>query len=131
VDYSGNQSPESEMVCNDNCPVFILPNVFTPNNDGHNDVFSDFQNAEKNSFEANCPQFIREVHFSVVNRWGKLIYKYNAKHLDVLRLNWNGNDNEGHKVRPGVYYYTAKVIFDVLDPDEQVHTYNGWIQVLY
>src|SRR5690606_26373203 len=34
VDRSGNRSPASETVCNDNCPNYELPNITTPNGDG-------------------------------------------------------------------------------------------------
>ena len=34
-----NESIPSDTICFDNCPEFVLPNVFTPNNDGNNDAF--------------------------------------------------------------------------------------------
>ena len=39
VDRSGNESELTEVICNDNCPYYELPNVFTPNEDGINDEF--------------------------------------------------------------------------------------------
>ena len=39
IDRSGNESDPSNIACNDNCPNYDLPNVFTPNNDGINDFF--------------------------------------------------------------------------------------------
>ena len=43
VDVSGNVGELSEELCIDNCPYYELPNVFTPNNDDYNDVFSAFE----------------------------------------------------------------------------------------
>ena len=34
VDTFQNESGFSNIVCKDNCPIYNLPNVFTPNNDG-------------------------------------------------------------------------------------------------
>ena len=43
IDAVGNISPMSEPVCNDNCPYFELPNVFTPGSpDGWNDQLEAF-----------------------------------------------------------------------------------------
>src|SRR5690606_37666955 len=39
VDIEGNESGFSNTVCKDNCIFFLLPNIFTPNNDGINDTF--------------------------------------------------------------------------------------------
>ncbi|HPW64335.1 MAG TPA: hypothetical protein PLJ13_18715, partial [Cyclobacteriaceae bacterium] len=37
IDGLGQEGPLSDSVCNDNCPYYLLPNVFTPNDDGYND----------------------------------------------------------------------------------------------
>ncbi len=42
IDSVGNESIFSNVVCIDNCPVYNLPNVFTPNADGANDQFIPF-----------------------------------------------------------------------------------------
>ncbi len=60
VDRSGNECP-SNTVCKDNCPYYELPNVFTPNGDGSNDLFTPFP----------CPRFVQSVSFVVHNRWGR------------------------------------------------------------
>ncbi|MDE0471795.1 MAG: gliding motility-associated C-terminal domain-containing protein, partial [Ekhidna sp.] len=55
VDRSGNESQISEIICNDNCPQYLLPNVFTPNNDGFNDTFRPLEG------DGQCPRFVNSV----------------------------------------------------------------------
>ena len=42
IDRSGNESLPSNIVCNDNCPNYELPNTFTPNVDGINETYAAF-----------------------------------------------------------------------------------------
>ncbi|WP_460952495.1 gliding motility-associated C-terminal domain-containing protein, partial [Spirosoma daeguense] len=60
VSQRGLESRPSNVVCNNACPSFVLPNVFTPNGDGKNDVFTPLR----------CPRFVEQVAFVVYNRWG-------------------------------------------------------------
>ena len=67
--------------CVDNCPVYELPNTFSPNLDGVNDTFKPFPYA-----------FIASVQFDVFNRWGnKLpdgVYFYVCE-VEEIRLDNN------------------------------------------
>jgi len=75
VDRSDNESELSDPVCNDNCPYYELPNVFSPNGDNCNDLFSAFgvdlhlaENAECPESENNsdkCARFVQRVDFTV------------------------------------------------------------------
>ncbi|OQA49405.1 MAG: hypothetical protein BWY47_00757 [Bacteroidetes bacterium ADurb.Bin302] len=60
----------------------IFPNVFTPNEDGVNDIF------------------LKDYNIEVFDRWGTLIYAGND--------GWNGKHN-GVYANPGVYLYTVKI----------------------
>lgn len=69
-----------------------VPNVFTPNGDGSNDIyFIDIVNGT--SFEA-----------VIINRWGNVIYT-----IDTLNAGWDGTVN-GKEANDGVYFikYSAK-----------------------
>ncbi len=126
VDRSGNESEWSEMVCNDNCPNYELPNVFTPNEDGSNDVFRAYDRPDE-----RCPRFVENVKFTVFNRWGKEIYSYESGGEKSIFINWDGRTEDGQMVSPGVYYYTADVKFVYLDPNRGARQFKGWVQVLY
>jgi gliding motility-associated-like protein len=92
VDFTGNQSAASSSVCVENCPVYELPNAFTPNGDGQNDIFRPY-----------LARFIESVDFKVFNRWGQIVYTTTDPNL-----NWSGTNNNGKEVSDGVYYYTCE-----------------------
>ncbi len=96
VDSLGNEGPRSEIVCVESCSVYVLPNTFTPNADGSNDLFVPREN-----------RFVTSVDFKVFNRWGNLIYETTDP-----ELNWNGNSNDGKEISEGTYYYTCTVFED-------------------
>jgi gliding motility-associated-like protein len=79
---------------NDIFQIYI-PNAFTPNNDGVNDVFL-VQGADidPNDFE-----------FSVFNRWGDLVFATNDP-----TVAWTGGDQGGeYYVQNGVYNWIARI----------------------
>ncbi len=115
LDTNLNESLFSEIICVDNCPSYNLPNAFTPNGDGQNDIFKPYP---------FC--FIAEVEFLVFNRWGQKVFETSDPNL-----NWNGQNLNGQDVPEGTYYYTCKVyerrVTGVLLLPE---TYSGWIEVV-
>lgn len=89
-----NESAASNIVCIDNCPYYWLPNVFTPNGDGQNDVFRPFPY-----------KYIQDIDMKIFNRWGTLVFQTTDKDI-----NWTGQEQEeGKPLSEGVYYYTCKV----------------------
>jgi gliding motility-associated-like protein len=92
IDTVLNESLFSNIVCVDNCPNYSLPNTFTPNGDGQNDIFRPYP---------YC--FIDRVEFNVFNRWGQLVFT--ATDPDI---NWNGNNLQGKALEEGTYYYTCR-----------------------
>ena len=72
-------------------------NVFTPNGDGVNDVFT-FKKYAKS---------IHTFHCVIVDRWGIKIHEMNA-----ITDEWDGTDNGGHPVSDGVYFYTWEAVSD-------------------
>lgn len=144
VDRSGNESELSEEFCFDNCPYYELPNVFSPNGDCFNSSFKAFDNVklDENSFDpcgskrdiidirSRCARFVERVNFTVFDRWGKELYTYTSGGERTIYINWDGRDNSGAEVPGGVYFYSADVIFDVVDPSQKNKTYKGWVHLI-
>ncbi len=133
VDRSGNESGLTEAICNDNCPYFELPNVFTPNGDGKNDVFGPFfDDGTISDFDrSRCARFVEAVNFVVFDRAGNPIYNFNSEDTESsILINWNGRSNDGSELAAGVYFYTADVLFNVLDPKQATKQYKGWVHLM-
>ena len=134
LDRSGNESVPSDTITRDNCPKYILPNVFTPNNDGKNDYFTPFYNdGSISDFDyLNCPRFVRSVKISIVDRSGKEIFSHDSEEnsVDGIYINWDGKNNNGKEVPADTYYYVANVKFDVLDENQSEKEIKGWVQIL-
>ncbi len=133
VDALGQEGPLSELVCNDNCPYYLLPNVFTPNEDGFNDTFSanfDVEAEEGQGVTIRCPRFVDQVIFFVYNRWGNEVYKYTSSESGNTSIEWNGKDDNGHELTEGVYYYRAEVTFNRLYPSDRFKVINGWVHLV-
>ncbi|MDK2978749.1 MAG: hypothetical protein PWP52_1463 [Bacteroidales bacterium] len=98
VDSFYNESDLSNVCCIDDCAYYELPNVFTPNNDGINDIY----------LAKNPLNYVEKVHMRIFNRWGELIFE-----TEDPMINWDGTiKNSNKKVSTGVYYY----ICDVWEP---------------
>lgn len=70
--------------------LFTPLNIFTPNNDGKNDIFTfDFKSKAVAEFEC-----------IIVNRWGNTMYIMNG-----ITDGWNGMDEKGNPCPNGVYFY--------------------------
>ncbi|HTJ51769.1 MAG TPA: gliding motility-associated C-terminal domain-containing protein, partial [Cyclobacteriaceae bacterium] len=138
VDSRGQEGPLSDPICNDNCPFFKLPNVFTPNADGCNDYFSSgYNNLTLTSNDeclahdpAWCPRFVKSISFKVFNRWGREVYRYHSGGDNSIYINWNGKDNNNNELSTGVYFYEAEVNFDMIKAGAKKKTYKGWVQLL-
>jgi len=95
INGGGNESAPSAIVETDNCPVYNLPNTFTPNGDGQNETFRPF-----------LPyRFVEKVEFKVVNRWGQTIFS-----TENPLIGWDGTDQTtGLPLAEGTYYYACVV----------------------
>lgn len=120
LDLLDNESVPSNIVCQDNCVYYELPNIITPNNDFKNDVLLPFP----------TPRFVESVEFRVYDRWGVKVFE----RTDNIMLEWDGKSNvkggSADVLPNGMYYYSAKVRFITLDPKNSVKELKGWIKLL-
>jgi hypothetical protein len=134
LDRSGNESVPSDTLVRNNCPQYVLPNVFTPNEDGKNDTFSPFfSDGSITDFDySKCPRFVRSVDITVVDRTGNEVFNYNSNedNINGIYINWDGKNKFGVDLAEGTYYYNAKVVFDVLDGYESEKEIKGWVQLI-
>jgi gliding motility-associated-like protein len=79
-----------DVICEE--PYIFVPNAFTPNGDGQNDVLYVKSNVAY------------EVDFKIYDRWGELVFA-----TTDLSNGWDGTFH-GQKVDPGVFVYHLNVI---------------------
>ncbi|MBK9983406.1 MAG: gliding motility-associated C-terminal domain-containing protein [Saprospiraceae bacterium] len=83
-----------------------IPNIFSPNGDGINDLFSVYGVGEE----------INEINLTIYDRWGNQIYagpEWDGKHYETA-------------VNPGVYTYMVKLKMD----DEQERQFAGSVNLI-
>ncbi len=138
VDKSGNESPLSDIFCNDNCPNYTLPNFFTPNGDGRNDLFRPYYSGSlftaeslENINEYGCPRFVKSVLFKVFDRTGGVLFRFNSSdNENNILIEWDGKTSGGKELLSGIYFYYAEVTFIRLNPEDAVEVINGWVQII-
>ncbi|MCL4282436.1 MAG: gliding motility-associated C-terminal domain-containing protein [Flavobacteriales bacterium] len=89
-----------------------MPNIFTPNGDGVNDVFRPV-----------AFQGVASASFVVYNRWGQEMF-----HTTRPEAGWNGRNLSGQPVPDGVYFWVLEHV-----PDQQPGTrvaQSGTVQLL-
>ncbi len=114
-DSAGNYLPPSQLskTCIDKCTYYELPNVFTPNKDGFNDVFKPLPF-----------KFVEKIDMTIYNRWGNEVFK-----TEDPNINWDGKDQaSGKPVSDGVYYYICDVYEKRLSGTE-VRNISGFIRI--
>ncbi len=114
IDSFYNESPMIPFCVYNICGYYDLPNVFTPNSDGINDIYTSW----------NLNDYVKQVNMRIFNRYGKEVFR--TDHPDI---NWDGrNKANGKLVSSSVYYYTC----DVYEPRITgliMHTLTGFIHV--
>jgi gliding motility-associated-like protein len=79
--------------------IVYVPNTFTPNSDGFNDVFR---------IRGNGIQ--RVNYFRIYDRWGKLVFEGDDLPPNSSNAHWNGKlYNEGQELNPDVFVYSYEI----------------------
>lgn len=86
-----------------------IPNIFTPNNDGKNDIFL-----------VSVPQNVKSFEGYILNKSGQLVYKW----TDGSK-GWDGYLAQGDEALQGSYYYVIKGI----DSTNKVFEYKSCFEL--
>jgi len=100
--------------CDFDCKPFI-PNAFTPNNDGVNDVYA---------IQGGIGPFSLQIY----NRWGQMVFQ-----SDDYKNTWDGTFR-GAPLAEGVYSYVLECLYknpysSQSNPDGSVRIYTGMITI--
>jgi gliding motility-associated-like protein len=113
IDSFDNESLPSIRVCLDECSNYLLPNVFSPNGDGINDLY-----------RPQRTSYVDKVEMTIFNRWGIQVF-----YTEDPDLNWDGKINHTDQlVAPGVYYYICNV-YEYRLTGIEVYALTGFIYV--
>ncbi|MCB0521779.1 MAG: gliding motility-associated C-terminal domain-containing protein [Saprospiraceae bacterium] len=100
-DPGGCQASASQLVIVDKTKGVFIPNGFSPNGDGINDVFMIFSDHRS----------VKEVSsFLIFSRWGESVYEYYHFPPDDPLYGWDGFF-KGKDLDAGVFTYLAEVEF--------------------
>lgn len=88
------------------CPAIEIPNVFTPNGDGINDIFKINLSGEN----------LTNFNINIYDRWGLLVFT-----SPNINYKWDGRTTSGLRVVSGTYFYVV---------DLNTKQYKGHITVL-
>ncbi len=116
TDYKGCEYTDKVTVeVNKLRPIYI-PNIFSPNNDGVNDIFRPY-----------CTEAVRSIKkLQIFDRWGGLIYDGQNLAPNLDKNAWDGAF-KGKLVNPSVFTYLIEAEFI----DGVVQEYHGDLTVIY
>jgi gliding motility-associated-like protein len=92
-------STSAEISVNyENCSLYFIPNVFSPNHDGVNDYFG----------PSPSPSISTVEYIGIFNRWGDLVFEADNIASDDEKHFWDGNF-KGKYADVGVYAYLIRL----------------------
>lgn len=112
-DEIGCISEKAIQVPSEDCPLYI-PNAFSPNGDGVNDVFKITPHPSFNGIVSAL---------NIYSKWGALVYQ--AKNLDFSNSAWDGRLNNRF-LDSDIYIY----VLEITRPDGDLELINGDVTVL-
>ncbi|MGL4595974.1 MAG: gliding motility-associated C-terminal domain-containing protein, partial [Bacteroidia bacterium] len=110
VQSTGGCADTTELCIDvENEAVFSIPNVFSPNADGTNDLFTITATGVKN------------ITCELYDRWGVKIYVW-----DGVNGGWDGRSTSGQAAVDGVYFYVATIT----DFNNKIIEKQGFVQLV-
>ncbi|MEZ4932498.1 MAG: gliding motility-associated C-terminal domain-containing protein [Saprospiraceae bacterium] len=110
IDVNGCTANDRVAIFLDKKRNVFIPNAFSPNDDGLNDIF--FINTGKDVAEI--------LNFKIFDRWGELVASFENFPPNDLSYGWDGSLN-GRKMDTATFTYFAEILF----LDGVVEIYSG------
>ena len=98
ITCSNNATVTIQVLVNCSGELIFVPNTFTPNNDGQNDLFL-----------IRGKGMNRIKNFRIFDRWGKLIHEVIDAEPNSTESGWNGNALNGTPMNNGVFVFSYDV----------------------
>jgi gliding motility-associated-like protein len=92
----------------------FMPNAFSPNGDGINDVFY-----------PRGTGIYKVRSMRIFNRWGEVVFEKGSFNANDINSGWNGR-NKGKLLNPDTYIYTLDIIAD----NSSLISYKGDITII-
>tara|TARA_B110000211_G_C14066443_1_gene547869 strand:+ start:543 stop:1481 length:939 start_codon:yes stop_codon:yes gene_type:complete len=97
---------------------FTMPNLFSPDGDGINEVFTPISFAGINTYNLN-----------IFNRWGRKMATITEKDMDTPEWNGKTSNGDGAECHSGVYYWT--ITYGVLIGSQNIEKVeNGYVHLV-
>ena len=97
-DGNGCVAKDTLLLRLDKSCVLFVPNIFSPNGDGTNDII----------FSYAPPCVLKINHWAIFDRWGSKVFEAKDFIPNSPTTAWDGNLN-GQKVNSGVYVWIAEM----------------------
>ena len=111
--YNQDGCPDTALIVITIGEDISIPNVFTPDGDGTNDVF----------YIPNTG--VKEFHIIIFDRWGAKVFETTA---DEIR--WDGRSLSGKLLTDGTYFYSLSAMLETLSKTEKPIRVNGYVTLL-
>lgn len=98
-----------QIIVSEGATSLIIPNVFTPNGDNKNDLFTITQTGMK------------ELEGAIFDRWGTEVTK-----LNLANTSWDGKKSGGATAVDGTYFYVVKA----QDVNGKSYSKSGFVSLL-
>ena len=109
ISYEGCKSSDAVQILWGGGTPFYMPNAFTPNNDGLNDVFKAVPKYD----------YVSKYQLTIYNRWGQQIFECND-----IDCGWDGT-YQGDASPNGVYIY--RIVYEEISQPGQSKTVEGTV----
>jgi gliding motility-associated-like protein len=116
IDLFGCEVTDVVFVKLDKRRKVYIPNTFSPNGDGINDIFTVF---------ADQDQVAEIKSFAIYSRWGEVIHDLPNFQPNDPAYGWDGTF-DGEIVNPGVFVYRVEVEFI----DDVTEIYTGTVSII-